>query len=538
MGKRRRLPVITKKIVSGIVLAGFILCATISMAGYWSFSRQFRVQYDSTMRSICSAARSALDPDAVARYIETKTVDEQYHAIKHILQDFVDKFELNLLYVSAVEAPEYSHITYIFNPVMKGGKWSEFPFGYSEVYVEPNYNSSAKRVFENGETIVRHTLKTRSGSHITAMLPVYDSAGKIIAVIGAQKNIQNFVSARLSFVTFVIFVGVIFGLLFVIAFSAYFSVSFIKPLTTITKETDHFASYGGKPSDRLLEIKKRDEIGTLAHSVHQMEYDVCRNMDELEKITAEKERISTELSVATKIQIDALPKGYPAFPERKDFALTASMDPAKEVGGDLYDYLLIDDDRLMFIVGDVSGKGVPAALFMMTAKTLLTTYGAQGLSPAKIFELTNTQLCKGNDTGMFVTCWLGILTFSTGELRFVNAGHPSPVLFKKATSEFSYLKTKPNFVLGCMEDSPYTEHSINLDKGDRLFVYTDGVVEATDSENQLYGEERLLNVMQKTEEMSVKETLEAVRESIDDFVGEAEQFDDITTLAFDWTATE
>ena len=408
MGKFKRIPVITKKVAVAVMISGFLLCSAIALVGYQAFNSQFRKQYDSNIRSIASAACECLNPDEFENYLSTKNKDEAWDGVNKILQDFVDKFDLNLLYVSHVEGDNYTEITYFFNPVKKGGKWTEFPFLYSEHYEEPNYNKSAKRVFENGETIVRHTFKTRSGSHITAMTPVRNSSGQIVAVLGAQKSIQEYVNAGHKYMQLIIVVEILFAALFFALFTFYFSHFLIKPLAMITHETDHFASYGGKPSDKLLEIKNHDEIGILAHSVHQMEYDICRNMEELKNVTAEKERISTELSVAAKIQSDMLPKDYPAYPDRKDFDLYATMTPAKEVGGDLYDYILLDPDHLMITVGDVSGKGVPAALFMGKSKVLFALYALLGLKPKEIFERANVQLCKGNDSGLFVTCWLGI----------------------------------------------------------------------------------------------------------------------------------
>ncbi len=531
MDKLKQIPKITKEVALAVMIAGFLLCSAIAFVGYQSFNKQFRKQYDSNIRSIAEAACECLNPDMFAHYLTTGTKDEEWDGINKILQDFVDKFELNLLYVSHVEGTDYTEITYFYNPVMKGGKWTEFPFLYSEHYEEPNYNKSAKRVLEDGEMIVRHTFKTRSGSHITAMTPVYNSSGKIVAVLGAQKSIQEYVDAGRKYMRLIIIVVILFAVFFFAVFTFYFSHIFIKPLTLITRETDHFASYGGQPSDTLLEIKNKDEIGILAHSVHQMEYDVCRNMEEIKSMTAEKERISTELSVAAKIQSDMLPKDYPAFPNRKDFDLFATMTPAKEVGGDLYDYLLLDSDHLMITVGDVSGKGVPAALFMGKCKVLIALYSLLGLKPKEILERTNIQLCKGNASGLFVTAWLGIYTFSTGELKFANAGHPFPVLYQN--KEYTYLKTKPNLLLGSIDNIPYDEYSITLNKGDRIFIYTDGVTEATDSNNQLFGDQRLLDTMKKTEHLTVLQTLTKVREAIDDFVGNAEQFDDITMLTLE-----
>ncbi len=525
---KRKHSVLTKKIVLRVMIFAFILCSFVFAVGYLAFTHQFKNEYDRTILSIAEASRECLNPDDFGRYLETKETDEAYNSVFNILQDFVDKFDLNLLYVSNVEGENYTNITYIYNPVKQGGKWKPFELGYFEVYEEPEYNASARNALEKGETVVRHTLKTRSGSHITAMLPVYDSSGKAVAVLGAQKNIQEFVNARYTYVNVVVVSEFIFALLFGILFSSYIRFAFIKPLTLITRETDHFASYGGRPSDSLLKIKNRDEIGTLAHSVHQMEDEVCTNIEKLTQVTAEKERIGTELSVATKIQYGMLPKGYPTFPDRTDFDLAATMTPAKEVGGDFYDYRLLDSDHLMIVVGDVSGKGIPAALIMAIVKTLIASYAQQGLSPKKIFETVNNQLCKRNTENYFVTCWLAILTFSTGELKFVNAGHPYPVLHQGG--EFSYLKTKPNFVLAGMENFPYEEHSVILKKGDRIFIYTDGVTEATDEEEQLFGDDRVLESMSRTEELTAPETLKFVRSQIDKFVGRAEQFDDLTML--------
>ena len=526
---KRKLPVLTKKIVFNIVIAGFILCTLIFAAGFIAFSRQFRTQYDKSVRSVAATVLECLNPDSFDTYLETKTPDAQYDEINKILQYFIDQFDLNLIYVSSVQAPDYTKITYIYNPVKKGGRHTPFPLGYFEVYEEPQYNSSAKRVLENGETVVRHTMKTRSGSHITAMLPVRNSQGQIIAVLGVQKDIQEFVIARHKYINVVIFVELFFAVLFVIFFSGFFNLHFIKPVVTITRETDHFASYGGEPSEELLKINHHDELGILAHSLHQMECDVNRNIKEITELTAEKQQMATELTIATKIQSGMLPKKYPAFPERTDFDLFATMEPAKEVGGDLYDYLMIDDDHLMFVVGDVSGKGIPAALFMAIAKTLLNSHAEQGLTPSEIFEAINSQLCRSNEMEMFVTCWLGILALSSGELCFVNAGHPFPVLLRDG--EASFVEAKPNLMLAGMDGIPYIEHTVKLQKGDALLIYTDGVTEASNAQQELFGDERLLTAVKTCQNLSAPDFIKQVRTHINVFVAGAEQFDDITMLA-------
>ena len=224
------------------------------------------------------------------------------------------------------------------------------------------------------------------------------------------------------------------------------------------------------------------------------------------------------------------------FPDRKDFDLFAMMTPAKEVGGDLYDYILVDDDHLLLVVGDVSGKGIPAALFMVVVKTLIHSYAEQKMGPSKIFETTNELICKGNSLGYFITCWLGILTLSTGELKFVNAGHNNPVLVHG--NEVTFLTTKPNFVLGGMENQNYLEHVVTLAAGDSLFLYTDGVTEANNERHELFGDKRLIQVMSEHSGANPEETCKKVMEKIAAFVGDTPQFDDITMLSFRYNGKE
>ena len=523
----RKLPVITKKIVACALVMGLVLCSIVLAAGYWSFSQQFTRQYDSSIRAIASAARECLHPNDFKQYLE-KGPDANYAQTAAILQDFVDKFDLNFLYVSIVEAPDYKRITYIHDPVSKKSSFREYPLRYFEIYDEPEYNAAAKRVFENGETVVHHIEKTRSGSHIAAMMPVKDSTGKVVAVIGAEKSTQEYVSAKHRFMNFVITIEVVFALLSILLFGSYINKRFINPIALVTYEASQFTKNGGEPSNKLQNIRAKDEILTLAHAVFQMETDIKNYIDNLSKVTAEKERFEAEVGVASRIQMAMLPKVN--FPDRNDFELFATMTPAKEVGGDLYDYFLLDEDHLLLTVGDVSGKGIPASLFMVVVKTLIHSYAEQKMSPAEIFESTNSMICKENSLGYFITCWLGILTLSTGEMKFVNAGHNYPVHIHE--SEISFLKTKPNFVLGGMDEMVYQEHSVTLAKGDRLFVYTDGVTEANNENSELFGDERLLQAASLCAGQNPETACKTVLEQLNAFVGEAPQFDDITMLAF------
>ncbi len=236
----------------------------------------------------------------------------------------------------------------------------------------------------------------------------------------------------------------------------------------------------------------------------------------------------TELTMATEIQGAMLPSIFPAFPSRAEFDLHASMDPAKEVGGDFYDFFLIDEDHLGLIIADVSGKGIPAALFMMISKTVLQNFAKLGIGAAEILKKTNEALCAENKTEMFVTAWVGILEISSGKMTCANAGHEYPALCQDG--RFSLLKDKHGFVLGGMEGAKYREYPIQLKKGDKIFVYTDGVPEATDEAKAMFGTDRMLEALNGKADGSPRELLQAVRRAVDGFVGSAEQFDDLTML--------
>ena len=241
-------------------------------------------------------------------------------------------------------------------------------------------------------------------------------------------------------------------------------------------------------------------------------------------------RIDKELEYAKQIQLSALPTN---FPKGEDYSIYAQMIAAKEVGGDFYDFYKLNDTTVAFLAADVSGKGIPAAMFMMTAKTIIKDLAESGMAVNDIFTKANEKLCENNESGMFVTAWMGILDLTTGKMQFANAGH-NPPLLKRANGGFEYLKTRAGFILAGMEGMRYRVGELTLSPGDRLFLYTDGVPEATNTENKLYGEERLLAFMNQNDSLEATALLPALKSNIDEFVGEAPQFDDITMLMFDY----
>ncbi len=282
--------------------------------------------------------------------------------------------------------------------------------------------------------------------------------------------------------------------------------------------------------DCKLDIKTGDEIENLATAFNNMTTNLKQYITDITSMTAEQERIGTELGVATEIQCSMLPSDFPAFPQYEEFDIYAAMIPAKEVGGDFYDFFLVGERHLGIVIADVSGKGVPAALFMVITKTLIKNYAQKGESPAEIMHHTNLQLCQNNDASMFVTAWMGILDLDTGELVYANAAHNHPLVRQKSGA-FAYLPSDPAFILAGLDFATFEQSTLKLEAGDTLFLYTDGVTEATNLTEELYGEDRLLEILNTLDNASLKGMLAGIKKDIDLFVGEAPQFDDITMLA-------
>ena len=305
----------------------------------------------------------------------------------------------------------------------------------------------------------------------------------------------------------------------------------VQPLNNITRQ---IASLSEDNLEFTMknEYRTGDEIEVLAESFAKISHKTVLYLDKVRTVTAEKERISTELQMANQIQESMLPSIFPAFPERKEFDIYAIMDPAREVGGDFYDFFLIDEDHLCVVMADVSGKGVPAALFMMISKIILQSCAMLGRSAGEILTKTNEALCSNNKMEMFVTVWLGILEISTGKVTAANAGHEYPVMMRGG--KFEIVKDKHGLVIGGLDGIKYREYEMQLEPGDKLFLYTDGVVEATRNNSELFGTERMLKALNKMASGRPYEILRSVRSAVDDFVGDDEQFDDLTMLCLEY----
>ncbi|MBO4348644.1 MAG: SpoIIE family protein phosphatase, partial [Candidatus Methanomethylophilaceae archaeon] len=308
------------------------------------------------------------------------------------------------------------------------------------------------------------------------------------------------------------------------------STRIVKPLTKMTENIRHLSA-----NDLAFEMddsyKTKDEVEILAMSFADLSFRTRKYIEEITRITAEKERIGAELNVATQIQSDMLPRIFPPFPLRFEFDIYAGMRPAKEVGGDFYDFFMVDEHHIALVIADVSGKGVPAALFMVIAKTLIKNRTMQGGTPSEILEDVNRQLCEGNEAELFVTVWLAIIDLRTGEGFAGNAGHEHPAIRHKG-GKFELVEYPHSPAVAMMEGMTFKQRAFKLEPGDDLFVYTDGVPEATNSKKELFGTERMLAALNEQSSEFPKRTVKNVRAAISGFTDGATQFDDITMLCF------
>lgn len=389
-----------------------------------------------------------------------------------------------------------------------------------------------------GNVLIPPTIYRSSfGWLCTAQEPVLDSeTGEAVAAAGADRDMTviirerySFLRQSLAFLAVLLLVAIVSGVILM-------QRTAVLPLRQLADAATNFAKEDRaftKEDVIQLDLHNNDEIGDLYQEIRSMESRIVDYTDNLTRVTAEKERVNTELRTAANIQAAMLPNVFPAFPDRTDFDLYASMTPAKEVGGDFYDYFLIDGEHLAVVIADVSDKGVPAALFMMSAKILISYRTQMGGSPSEILGAVNAKLCQNNQTRMFVTVWLGILDLRTGLLTASNAGHEYPAV-QHAGGSFELFKDRHSFVIGGLEDVRYHEYEMHLEPGSRLFLYTDGIPEASDFQHTLFGTDRMLAALNREPSASPRTILENVETRIRQFVAREEQFDDMTMLCLEY----
>jgi len=524
------------KLTAFFILMGILLSSGVGFAVYSVSYNQVSQKYSQLIFSVANAAAAIVRGDNLDDYIENGKNDE-YESTYDSLYRLKTSFGLTYLYILRPDVNTGGFL-YIFD-IYSELNDKELLSDLGEMSFEPHVFEPALAAYQTGSMGDRVNISNAEyGWLAVAYVPVYDLNGNIIAVAGADISMNRIMediriqSISLTLLTIAVIV-LFFGILLLIA-----SKQIVKPVVRLSRHIEGFDRESGL-LDIVKIIESGDELQSVMESYNRMVNDIKLYINNLSTVTADRERIATELDIATKIQTSMLPCIFPAFPHRTEFDLYASMTPAKEVGGDFYDFFFINENTLAVVIADVSGKGIPAALFMVIAKTLIKSTAQNTASrgggvpaPKEVFEAVNNKLCENNDANMFVTAFMGYLDIPSGVFTYVNAGHNPPII-KRAGGEYEFLQVKPAFILAGMENMKYTDFETKLETGDVICLYTDGVTEAENPEHEFFSDPRLIEAANKHKDSSVTDLIIKIKEEVNTFASGAEQADDITMLALE-----
>ena len=487
-------------------------------------------------RSLSDEERALTGTPAYRERFAHLTESEDYRTLVSILKVFRDSSNVEDVYLAVFDR-ESGALIYVCDPeeredyVCMPGDWETAEKREMEKFL--TWDGSGK-LYDISRT-------EKYGWLCTAGVPIHGADGAVRGFLLSDVSLANVTDGMHGFV-----LQYVLALLVVIVLIGYLVTqhmkrTLVRPINEIADAAQRYAAdrrsgVGGTDHFSLLNIRTGDEVENLSLVMADMERDLAEYEENLTAITAEKERMNVELGLANRIQTDILPNIFPPFPDRTEMDIFASMDPAKEVGGDFYDFFLIDEDHLGLVMADVSGKGVPAALFMMASKILVKSGAMSGRSPHEVLETVNAQICGNNREEMFVTVWLGVLDLKTGVLTASNAGHEYPIL-KQPDGDYEIVRDKHGLVIGGMEGVRYRDYELQLQPGAKLFLYTDGLPEATDEKGELFGMERTAAVLNRFCDEPPQALLGRVHEAVDAFVGNAPQFDDLTMLCLHYIGT-
>ena len=524
------------KCIASVVLLLALYSIAVGFAGYYGVTKSLTERYEDEAFRTCKASAMYVDADKLDTFKNSGGKTKEYKETLERLQKMCNVSDSTFVYVIQPDTSDYKHITFLFSTMNDKSNYTRYEFGYVRETTNDDYRKKYKALYDGDmyeALVIRDKGYIETDPHITAMIPLVGSDHQTKGILCVQRQMDILISKRNNFLFHVFSMLLIAAIILVLIQSRFMKRVLLMPLKHITEEAARFAAENTANQQKLTDtIKKSDEIGMLASAIDQMEERTCEYMYDLTRITAEREKLHTELTLASRIQANMLPNEFPAFPDRTEFDIYATMEPAKDVGGDFYDFFLVDDDHLCMIIADVSDKGVPAALFMMSSKIIVENYSKMKLSPSEILEHANNDICSNNKDDMFITVWLGILEISTGRITAANAGHEYPVI-RHANGDFELLKDKHGFVLGAIEDLTFEEYEIALEPGARVFVYTDGVPEAINNEAKSFGPENMVNALNKYKDEDLETLLRKMRETVDEFSEDAEQFDDITMLCLE-----
>ena len=530
MKKPKKRNLSTKMRIGLIMFALIILVFATVFVGIDSYYSESK-DYSDIAISIASVASSFIDGDRVPDYLETvgtnaegKSVffrDEYYEEVQRYLDSFHNEFDLLKYYYVLV--PYEDHITYVWDAA------SYYDQGFSEPYGKKDQREAILRAFsrEPEETIILLN-DEKWGNSANAYYPIFNSSGVPVAVVGAALSISGLEEIFLHTVlTIVGAIIVAVAIAFVIAYRS-LNKMLIQPIEQLNEATTKLVDELGTGEHFNLDIHTGDELEELANNFRRMDSDLRDYIGQLSAVTTDRERIHAEFDIARQIQNSVIPHAYPAFPERTDFDIVGALNPSPNIGGDFFDFFLVDNDHLAMVAGDVSFTGVPAALYMIMTVTLVKNRAMQGFSPAEVLQSISEQMLE-HKMEMFLTMWLAVLELSTGKGIAANAGYQHPALCR-AGGKFEMQEYRHSPPIGALEGLRFRDHGFQLYPGDTLFIYSDGVRDAVNEQTEFFGKQRVIKALNQDPEATPSVLLQTVKADIDRFRGEMPQTDDLSML--------
>ena len=535
---------IGKALLTGVAIFALWTTLILGAIGFMTYFNGVIGRYKTYLNDILALTLTEIDADDMEKCINSTTKSESFEKTQDFLNRVKENYDIEYIYiVKPLNTDDIDNMMNVMAGITRQEAATDFDF-YSVKLGEKTgdgYTSDVAAKYlaslDSHETTY-FSNKTEFGYDYTGIIPIRNSAGKAIAALACDVSMNNVRKIIDFYLMIMILAGLILGAITIAIAYKWLHRRVIDPIKRLESSSASFVA-SNKTAETPEELKyddpdihTNDEMESLSDSLTDMFNNMKNYMSDLVTVTKEKERIGSELTVATKIQADMLPKIFPAFPGRNEFDLYASMDPAKEVGGDFYDFFMLDDHRIGLVIADVAGKGVPAALFMVISKTLLKNRALMGGTPSEIVGYVNEQLNEGNEADMFVTIWYAEFDLFTGKGIAVNAGHEHPAIYRAETGRYELDVYRHSPICGTMPGMSFREHEFELKPGDRMFVYTDGLPEATNAQKELFGTDRMLKVLNSNTDATVHELLYEMNNAVDEFVGDADQFDDLTMLGF------
>ena len=522
------------KLFVGLGGFGLIIMIVLSLVVGIYYSSATLAEYAETAFSMARAAARFIDGDRVLGYLEIVGTDENGAPVYYTddYDDEVMKYlvsletEYNLMRYFYVFIPEGNSCTYIWDATSADkyssrGDVSDLSEKEQESIYAAFSRDPKEKVFLDEDQ--------SWGNLMSAFYPICNSDGEPVAMVGVDLSLDGLLSTLLLYLLLIIIAVVLVTAISILILYRIVKRIVIRPIEKLnTASKDMVGELSGE-SHFDLDIRTGDELEELASSFRKMDDDLRNYFARLTTVTADQERVHTEFTIIKQIQKDILPNAFPVFPERNDFDIFAALYPGTQIGGDYYDFFLVDDDHLAMVVGDVAGKGVPAALYMVIVETLIKSRAMQGFSPAEVLQSVNEQMLL-YDVDQFSMVWFAVLELSTGRGIAANAGHEHPIL-RRAGKRFELVEYQHTAPVGAAESIRFRDHGFQLDPGDCLFIYSDGVREASNQKEEMFGRQGILDSLNREPEATPSVLLQTVRADVDRFAGGVQQIDDMVMLS-------